>query len=303
MSPPRFLLPDSLYLVTHRCSERRLFLTPLPFVNQAFKFCLFHAAARHQISLHAFCALSNHYHLVLTDPDQNLPKFMCWFNGNLARCLNAYYGRHEAFWTNRPYSAQRLGDEAALLDKLVYTLTNPVSSGLVSRPEEWPGALSEPEDMASREFRLERPQCHFRKHGPVPEETRGRLSVPDTKRVREQGPEAFIEEVRQQMEARVAEIQQEKKARGESFLGRQEVLRKHWSDSPTTPAPRGRLNPRVACKNKDRREAMILAELLFRRLYREAYEAYCAGDREVIFPAGTYWMRHHLGVKCHPVPT
>jgi hypothetical protein len=50
---------------------------------------------------------------------------------------NAVRGRWEHFWDSSQASAVLLEDEAAQLDKVVYTLTNPV--GLVDKAADWPG--------------------------------------------------------------------------------------------------------------------------------------------------------------------
>ena len=36
--------------------------------------------------------------------------------------------------------------------------------------------------------------------------------------------------------------------------------------------------------------------------YADALRKFASGVRDVIFPAGTYWMRLHCGVRCHVPP-
>ena len=76
MSKPRRVLPGSTYLITRRCLGRQFLLRPSRDVNQVFLFCLAHSARMCGIEVHAFCVLSNHYHLVVTDPLARLPEFM-----------------------------------------------------------------------------------------------------------------------------------------------------------------------------------------------------------------------------------
>jgi REP element-mobilizing transposase RayT len=52
-------------MITRRCSERRFFLRPDALVTQIFLYCLGTAAAMFGVQLHAFVAMSNHYHLEL----------------------------------------------------------------------------------------------------------------------------------------------------------------------------------------------------------------------------------------------
>ena len=133
MSQPRQILPGTTYFVSRRCAQRQFLLRPSRRVNRIFRFCLAVAAKRTGIQLHAYCALSNHYHLVLTDPGGTLPEFMHWFNEYVAKSLNALLGRWEAVWAPGSYSAVRLVDSNAVLNELVYVYTNPVEAGLVRR--------------------------------------------------------------------------------------------------------------------------------------------------------------------------
>ena len=134
---PRPVIAGRTYMFTRRCSERRFFLRPDPLVTNAFWFCLGWAADKHGMLLHAAVALSNHVHVVATDPRGVYPDFLRDFNGLLARVVNAARGRWEHFWDANQASAVLLEDEAAQLDKVVYTLTNPV--GLVDKAADSPG--------------------------------------------------------------------------------------------------------------------------------------------------------------------
>ena len=67
MSLPRRVLPNTTYLVTRRCLGRRFLLRPDDALNNLFIYCLGLAANKHGIEVHAVGAMSNHYHLVLTD--------------------------------------------------------------------------------------------------------------------------------------------------------------------------------------------------------------------------------------------
>ena len=70
----------------------------------------------------------------------------------------------------------------------------------------------------------------------------------------------------------------------------------------TSSEPRRKLRPIVACRNLVRR----LVELAFFREFRIAYarmrSRWMAGDRNVVFPAGTYLLRVIHGVPCAMPP-
>ena len=108
MTAPRQVLPGITYLVTRRCSQRQFLLRPSRASNQIFLYLLALAAARYRIRVHAFCVLSNHFHMIVTDPDAHLPAFHQFLDALVARAVNASLGRWEAFWAPNSYSAVRL---------------------------------------------------------------------------------------------------------------------------------------------------------------------------------------------------
>jgi len=136
VSYSRYMLPGRTYMVTRRCSQRQFLLKPGAVVDQTLLYCLGRAAEAFDIQLHAFIFLSNHYHLIVTDaaPEPRLPQFMHWFNLHVAKALNVHHQRSENLWSSRSYNAVHLGDEDAVLEKIVYTLTNAVAAGLVEEP-------------------------------------------------------------------------------------------------------------------------------------------------------------------------
>ncbi|MBI5485695.1 MAG: hypothetical protein HY905_00020 [Deltaproteobacteria bacterium] len=68
MSVPRQLLAGSTYLNSRRTLDRMFLLRPDPFVTQVFLYCLAYTATQCNILVHGFVCLSNHHHLLLTDP-------------------------------------------------------------------------------------------------------------------------------------------------------------------------------------------------------------------------------------------
>src|SRR5262249_62179979 len=64
---PRQVLPRQFYMITRRCSQRQFLLRPDAATNNAFRYCLIHAALRSEIDVLLPCAMSNHYHAVIYD--------------------------------------------------------------------------------------------------------------------------------------------------------------------------------------------------------------------------------------------
>jgi len=296
MSAPRCVLPGVTYLITRRCSERRFFLRPAPDVNAIVRYCLALAAHRHGVALHAVAVLANHYHLVATDTRGQLPRFMHDFDLAVARALNARHAHFESLWAPGSYSAVALADTAAVVDKIAYTLANPVAAGLVRRGDLWPGVISRPSEVGARPRDLSRPPRFFRRAGPraLPATVALALAVPP-------GLEHLaLEKVRALLAAAVTAREEEaRRARqGRPFLGRRGVLHQRVEDHPRDPAPRFRLHPRVAGRDQGLRIEAVGRLRRFLAAYRRAWEQLKAGVRAVVFPAGTWKLRHELGVRC-----
>ncbi len=294
--PPRFILPGVTYLLTRRCAGRQLLLRPDPKVNQIFKFCLAVAAQRTGVAIHAFCVLSNHYHIVATDLHGNLPVFMHWLNEYVAKCLNSHWGRWESFWAPGSYSAVALADDEAVVAALVYTYTNPVNARLVRTHTDWPGAISMPADMDGEAELVDRPTGFFRDRGPVPESASLRVALPARLGGDRSGQRMTVSE---RVRARESEICSRHDETGQRFLGRKAVLRLSPFSRPRGTERRGGLNPRVATRDKWRRIHALQRLKHFLGAYRAAWKAFCGGKRSVVFPLGTYAMRVRFGVCCH----
>ena len=82
------------------------------------------------------------------------------FHKLLARSQNALRGRWENFWASEQTCVVKLVGRDAVLDKLVYTATNPVADHLVERAHHWPGVNGLSALLNGRPLRATRP-LHF----------------------------------------------------------------------------------------------------------------------------------------------
>ncbi len=296
MSYARPIVEGRSYLVTRRTTQRMFLLRPSPEVNGAVRYCLALAAERTGVELHVVVAMSNHYHLVLTDPHARLPEFTTYFNGLLARCLNCHHGRWEGFWAaGQQASYVTLEDEQAVLAKSVYALLNPVEAGLVKDHRDWPGELL----VQPGTYKAVKPRFFFRS-----EEDKGRL--PDSLKLRITAP-PVAGSVGERMElvygvarAFTANIVAERKRQGLDFLGAAAVRRQRWYESPTSPALRRQLRPRVATRDKWRRVEAIQRNQTFVQAHDQARRRWLDNQRDVLWPVGTYQMRRMHNVRCAP---
>lgn len=293
MTSPRQVLPGASYLVTRRCAGRQFFLKPTKVANQVFLYLLALAAQRFGIEVHAFCVLSNHFHLVVTDWDARLPAFHQFLDALVARAMNAVLGRWEAFWAPNSYSAVRLLSPSDIVDKAAYVLANPVDVGLVGAGSAWPGLWSAPEGIGGGALEVRRPKHFFDPDGGMPEVVKLRLTTPPGFESAEQ----FRAELVGALEEREAEARKRWKARG-GFQGVLRVLAQKATGRPASREPRRNLNPRVAGRDKWKRIEALGRLVEFVRAYRDAWAARCAGAVNVVFPYGTYLMRVLHGVPC-----
>jgi REP element-mobilizing transposase RayT len=291
MTAPRQVLPGTTYLVSHRCSERRFFLRPTRLSSDVFRYLLAVAAQRHGIQLHAFCVMSNHYHLVLTDPHARLPAFQQFLDGLAGRAINALLGREEAFWGPDSYSAVELAGPESILDKATYTLANPVAAGLVRRARRWPGLWSSPDSIGAPGCVVLRPNHFFDSDGTMPASATLALTTP---------PGFSSAAFRDHLNSALSAAEDEAASNVGTFLGVARVLKQRWSARATSPEPLGQLNPRVAGRNKWKRIERLARLASFLADYRVALQDWRAGCRDALFPAGTYLMRLACGVNCAP---
>jgi hypothetical protein len=89
---------------------------------------------------------------------------------------------------------------------------------------------------------------------------------------------------------------------GTAVLGRKNVLAQRWSDRPGSRELRRNLSPRVAARSKWSRIEALLRNRAFRDAYTAARASFVAGIGDVIFPAGTYWLRRFTQAICAPWP-
>ena len=224
--------------------------------------------------------------------------FMHWLNLFIAKCVNVMLGRWESVWTAGSYSAVVLLGEQAILEKIVYTLNNPVSAGLVRFGAQWPGKRTRPQDIGTRKLVAERPKGFFGEE--MPEEVRLPLVRPPCRPELED--EALADHIADRVSEDEARLHKEFDHKDRKFLGAKAVLARSPFASPTTKEPRRNLRPRVACREKWSRIAWLKEIKVFLEEYREAFFQFSSGLRDVVFPVGTYLMRVRFAVACHDPP-
>lgn len=98
---------------------------------------LAHTVERYNWTVHAWCLMGNHYHLLIETPDSNLALGMRHFNGVYTQRFNRRHGRVGHVFQGR-YKAILVQKDSYLLELARYIVLNPVRAGMVRGPKDWP---------------------------------------------------------------------------------------------------------------------------------------------------------------------
>jgi len=134
--PLRIEFPGAVYHVTSRGNGREdIYLSDED--RDIFLKVLSHVVERFGWVCHAWCLMTNHYHLMIETPTGNLSKGMRQLNGVYTQRFNRSHGRVGHVFQGR-YKAILIEKEAHLLELCRYIVRNPVAAGMVKLPEDWP---------------------------------------------------------------------------------------------------------------------------------------------------------------------
>jgi putative transposase len=291
MSLPRCILPNTTYLLTRRCIGRRFLLRPDGAMNNVFAYCLARAVEKYGFELHAACVMSNHYHLVLTDVRGVLPDFTAWLNRQVAMCVKRLRRWDEVVWEpNVACSAVELCGASEVLDKVAYTLLNPVSAELVPAPEGWPGLVTTVRALRRGTMPAERPRVWFKSSAPR------RATLTYTTPSVFEDHEQYLTALETLLAGRLEQLGTRMRRNGRRYLGRAGARKTVASDRPHKPRERFGRSPTFSALTRSRWLAAVKKLRAFRTAYRAAYEAWREGRRDVQFPLGTWWMVERVGV-------
>src|SRR5262249_2155784 len=152
------------------------------------------------------------------------------FHKLVARSQNALRGRWEDFWASEQTSVVKLVDREAVLDKLVYTATNPVLGHLVEKVHHWPGVNGLSALLSGRRLLATRPLQFFRSNGSMPDTLEMALTIPP-----ELGATAeLLSELRDRVGCIEHERAVERQRTGGRIQGRRAVRAQSWRSEPAS---------------------------------------------------------------------
>jgi len=134
----RILLPDTPHHLVHRGHNRkRVFNESADF--QYYLSTLKEWSTALGVSVHAWCLMTNHVHLVVNPGvrTESISKLMKRLAGRQTRYVNALEGRSGTLWEGR-YKSSPIQSEAYLLQCCRYVELNPVRAKMVARAQDYP---------------------------------------------------------------------------------------------------------------------------------------------------------------------
>ena len=134
--PLRIELAGGVYHVTSR-GDRRENIYFCDADRRAWLELLGKVCERFNWMCHAWCQMSNHYHIVVETVEGNLSQGMRQLNGVYTQHINSAYQRVGHVFQGR-YKGILVEKESYLLELARYVVLNPVRAGMVDDPQQWP---------------------------------------------------------------------------------------------------------------------------------------------------------------------
>jgi putative transposase len=134
--PLRLELAGGVYHVTSRGDGRDdIYLSDTD--RQAWLEVFGQVCKRFNWVCHAWCQMTNHYHVLIETPEANLAHGMRQLNGVYTQRFNRAHGRVGHVFQGR-YKAILVERDSYLLELARYVVLNPLRAGMVKRLETWP---------------------------------------------------------------------------------------------------------------------------------------------------------------------
>ncbi|MFH0771753.1 MAG: transposase [Candidatus Omnitrophota bacterium] len=157
--PLRIEFEGALYHITTRGNEQKDIFLDVEDREKFFRY-LHLTKIRYKVTIHAYCLMNNHYHLLIETALPNLTRFMRDLNGHYTIYFNRRNKRSGHLFQGR-YKAILVDKDNYLWELSRYIHLNPVRAKMTDRPENYPyssfkyflGEVRQPEYL-STEFIL-----------------------------------------------------------------------------------------------------------------------------------------------------
>ncbi len=137
--PRRKLIRQNIfpYHVVTRTNNKDWFRIPLCDVWDICKESLHYSQAKRPAVINCFVLMSNHYHLLITTPNEDIDEFMQFFNLRLSRLISIKSGAINQKFSNR-YKWSIVDKENYLMNVYRYIYQNPVRAKITLTCDSYP---------------------------------------------------------------------------------------------------------------------------------------------------------------------
>ncbi|PRP91376.1 Transposase IS200 like protein [Enhygromyxa salina] len=318
VTPPRCIHEEQTVFITCRAVGRSFRFVPTEKVTQTLLFVLAYTSTKFDVSIHEVVYMSNHFHVLMTAHTKCIPDFMEHLNSLASRALNALRG---ISGTNieKGYGLVEPQDPKKVLEHAVYTLTNPCSSDLVLKARHWKGVTTvgmrygdelvvrKPEyGIWGQKKKSSKKSAKKRKRRDARTPSkRDRSKIPKTATLRlvrpKVRPELSDDELRdlvlERVTARENDLERVRQRAGKKILKMRVVRAQHWAAMPGAEDLFG-VRPTVSSTDKWKRIAALQRKKVFEEAHAEARQRWLGGERDVVFPFGTWLMCRRYAAQC-----
>lgn len=301
MSKPVPYLPDEVRHDIRNTKDGEFLFVPTELMCQAFQFILATAARRYNVGIVAYALMCSHIHLLVVDLGEagqtsDVPGFRRFVRSTFGQFVRWYWNRE----IGRIFCPDSVGKSINVLDfqsveeAIVYIETNPTAAGMEKTPELMKGAVSLRKWLVQPKY-VERPPVYFQRRT-WEESERLELVVPPTARAKGFTSATFYERTKRAVDARVKSIDKMRRKEGRRAKPLHVIRRLRPEDGKGKSAGDHK-EILVACKDPIRSSAEFSKIRAFRRAHALALHRLRNGDRDVVFPPGTYLAAKRYGVR------
>jgi len=132
---PRIEQVGQYHVINRGVAQMRIFEEPADYEYFEELMCFY--ARSFGVTIHNYCLMSNHYHLLIEIQSENLSKFMRQLNMNYSIYFNKKNKRVGHLWQGR-FKSWYVTDEAYLYTLMCYIEQNPLKANMVKSIEKYP---------------------------------------------------------------------------------------------------------------------------------------------------------------------
>jgi putative transposase len=284
-------------LQTTRARNSELWFVNNPRLEEAILGYAARYSNRYEIKLYALALEGSHIHKAATFPKANRAHFMRDFNSSVAKAVPRYQPDYPGgpLWARR-YSSEYLVDEPDLEDVFFYIVLQPVNDGLVDDIKDYPAYNCFEDAITGRERKYR--VVKWKEYNDARRWNRD-VSIEEyteyctLRYTRLPGYEHLSQkdyelQMREKLAQRTKEILEKRKGKPSLGAMRLKAVKPGARPKKTkTSGPKDH-RPRVLSKDRKRRASGKAWYFQIYFDYKEASRRYRNGEKDVVFPKGTY---------------